>query len=286
MIDQREFKRLVAFKTVYELKSFSKASEFLLKTQPAISTLIKQLEGQLNVELFERQSKKQVTATDAAHLLYKKVVAILEMWNEAIYSINSLSNQNKLCRMSASTSTSPTLLPQLISSLRAFNDDVDYTLHSQLSEDIYQDVINRKLDLGLVEIDVPESHSLNIIPLYQDPLVLAGDFDSKIWILNTTRTSINMMNEIYLDEFNITPQNFVRVDSNAALLDLLMEGVGCSLVSLETIKDTDIPYKKIPEKYFRTFSLLVPNPPTIIYDEIEEGINSWVKSKQEGNSKT
>lgn len=284
MIDQREFKRLVAFKTVYELKSFSKASDFLMKTQPAISTLIKQLENQLNVTLFERQSKKQVTATDAAHLLYKKVVAILEMWNEAIYAINTLSNQNKHCRMSASTSTSPTLLPQLITQLKNYNDDVDYTLHAQLSEDIFQDVINRKLDIGLVEIDVPESHSVTIVPLYKDPLVLAGDFESKIWILNTTRTSINIMNEMYLDEKNITPQNFVRVDSNAALLDLLSEGIGCSLVSLETIKDTNIPFRYLADKYYRNFSLLIPNPPTIIYDEIQEGIEAWVESKQKTNT--
>lgn len=276
MLDQKEFKRLIAFKTVYEMNSFSKASEFLLKTQPAISTLVKQLERQLNVVLFERTSKKHVTPTDAAHLLYKKVLVILEVWNETLYAINALSKQNKHCRIAASTSTSPTLLPRLMTHLEKTQPDIDFTLRNQLSEDIYQDILNRKLDLGLVEIQVPESHNITIKKLFEDPLVLAGNMNSGIWILNSFRTSINIMNEIYLNEFNISPRNTIRVDTNSALLDLLEHGVGCSIVSLETIKNTDIPYQTLDKKYSRNVSLLIPNPPTIIYDDIEASIETWI----------
>lgn len=284
MIDQKEFKRLIAFKTVYEMNSFSKASEFLLKTQPAISTLVKQLESQLNVKLFERTSKKHVVATDAAHLLYKKVITILEVWNETLYAINALSKQSKHCRISASTSTSPTLLPSLITEIERSKPDIDFTLKAQLSEEIYEDIMNRKLDIGLVEILVPVSHSVTVKKLYEDPLVLAGNIASNVWILNTVRTSINVMNELYLEEFNITPSNTIRVDSNASLLDLLEHNVGCSLVSLETIKHTQIPYKTLSPKYSRNFSLLLPNPPTIIYDDLEADIERWIMSHQEKTS--
>ena len=45
------------FIKVYELKNISKASEALFVSQPSISHSIKELENQLNIKLFYRNSK-------------------------------------------------------------------------------------------------------------------------------------------------------------------------------------------------------------------------------------
>src|SRR5258705_11499387 len=58
--------RLVAFTTAEG--TFTSASEALRKSQPAVSKLIRNLEGELGVVLFDR-TKYRATLTDAARVL-------------------------------------------------------------------------------------------------------------------------------------------------------------------------------------------------------------------------
>lgn len=267
MIERQEFKRLITFKVVYELQSFSKASDYLMKSQPAISTTIKQLELQLNVSLFERNQKHGIQPTESAHILYKKVNKLLEIWNDTIYRINEISNRNVFCTIGASTSTSMDLLPGFLVMLNKSHPNIDFKVKVDLSEHLYTDIMNKDIDLALVEISVTQNKHIIVIPLFYDELVLAGDFESNTWLLNTTRTSINQANETYMLENSITPANYVHVNSNPVLIELLSRGVGCSVVSLDSIKDMNIPYKRLGKKYIRQVSLLIASPPALIFDE-------------------
>ncbi len=65
------------FRSVAEHKSFSRASEELEITRPAVSQAITQLEDQLQVKLFNRTTRK-VTLTTEGELYYHHVVDILE----------------------------------------------------------------------------------------------------------------------------------------------------------------------------------------------------------------
>ncbi|WP_026878070.1 LysR family transcriptional regulator [Ignatzschineria larvae DSM 13226] len=65
------------FRSVAEHKSFSRASEELDITRPAVSQAITQLEEQLQVKLFNRTTRK-VTLTTEGELYYHHVVDILE----------------------------------------------------------------------------------------------------------------------------------------------------------------------------------------------------------------
>ena len=58
------------FCQVGKSKSFSKASKELYMTQPAVSQAIMQLEGELDIRLFNRTSKG-VTLTNEGSLLYE-----------------------------------------------------------------------------------------------------------------------------------------------------------------------------------------------------------------------
>ena len=83
--------KLRCFIAVVEEGSLSKAAEVLNMTQPPLSILMKKLEEELNVTLFERRNKR-LLITDTGHLLYKRAKELISS-SESIYQ--ELVEQNK-----------------------------------------------------------------------------------------------------------------------------------------------------------------------------------------------
>ena len=63
------FNFLNSFRLVYETHSFSLTASQLFVTQPTVSNQIKQLEAQLNTQLFSRKGNSEVVPTIAAKIL-------------------------------------------------------------------------------------------------------------------------------------------------------------------------------------------------------------------------
>jgi len=73
--------KLRVFCTVAETRSFSKASEIIHLTQPAVSLQIQALEEQFETKLFDRSSNT-VSLTPAGEILYKYAKQILGLYAE------------------------------------------------------------------------------------------------------------------------------------------------------------------------------------------------------------
>ncbi len=75
-----ELRHLRAFASVARHRSFSRAAEELLITQPALSRTIAQLEGNLSVRLLDRSSRHvELTDTGAEFLVHvERVLATLD----------------------------------------------------------------------------------------------------------------------------------------------------------------------------------------------------------------
>jgi DNA-binding transcriptional LysR family regulator len=71
------YDQLVAFTTVAAEGTFTSASEALHKSQPAVSKLIRNLEGELGVVLFDR-TKYRATLTDAGRVFYERATGVIE----------------------------------------------------------------------------------------------------------------------------------------------------------------------------------------------------------------
>ena len=69
--------QLVAFTTVAAEGTFTGASGTLHKSQPAVSKLIRNLEGELGVMLFDR-ARYRATLTDAGRVFYERAAAVIE----------------------------------------------------------------------------------------------------------------------------------------------------------------------------------------------------------------
>ena len=71
------YDQLLAFTTVAADGTFTAASATLHKSQPAVSKLIRNLERELGVELFDR-TRYRATLTDAGRVFYERAAAVID----------------------------------------------------------------------------------------------------------------------------------------------------------------------------------------------------------------
>jgi DNA-binding transcriptional LysR family regulator len=71
------YDQLVAFTTVAAEGTFTGASSTLHKSQPAVSKLVRNLEGELGVDLFDR-TRYRATLTDAGRVFYERAAAVID----------------------------------------------------------------------------------------------------------------------------------------------------------------------------------------------------------------
>jgi DNA-binding transcriptional LysR family regulator len=75
------YDQLIAFLAVANEGTFLAASARLHKSQPAVSKLVRNLEDDLGIELFDRHAYR-ATLTDAGRLLYERAASIIESTEE------------------------------------------------------------------------------------------------------------------------------------------------------------------------------------------------------------
>ena len=89
--------------------SFNRAAEELLRSQPAVTLAIKQLEGYIGLKLFERTTRK-VTQTTAGENFTPVAERLLREFDMAIYDVTATAD----CRsghVSMSSAPSPPSIP-------------------------------------------------------------------------------------------------------------------------------------------------------------------------------
>lgn len=163
--------QLEIFLSVAEEKSFSRAAEKMLRTQPALSIAIKRLEEELGETLFDRSSKSG-TLTEAGHILLSYAQRMINLRDEARDSIAELRGMYRgRLTIGANESTSLYLLPELLLDYRKLYPNIKIEVFRNVSERIPTEVLERNLDFGFLSYD-PKNPQLQSIELNRDELVL------------------------------------------------------------------------------------------------------------------
>ena len=82
MGEDMEIRNIITFVRIAELQNFSKAAEQLGYSQSAVTMQIKQLEAELNTQLFERIGKR-IKLTQAGSRLLPCALAVLDAVRQA-----------------------------------------------------------------------------------------------------------------------------------------------------------------------------------------------------------
>jgi DNA-binding transcriptional LysR family regulator len=159
---------LKVFLTVANEKSFSRAGEKLLRTQPAVSLAVQKLEGDLRERLIDR-SGKELLLTDAGRIVYEYARRFENLEGELDIALAELrDNSAGRLTVGANESTSLYLLGH-IERYRRLYPKVKVQVRRSLSSKIPAQLIDGDLELGVISYD-PEDDRLLSMVLFTDHL--------------------------------------------------------------------------------------------------------------------
>jgi len=141
---------LTIFKKVVDTKGFSSAAKAINLTQPTVSSHMKELESHFNCQLVDRIGKATVP-TKAGELLYSYASKLLSLYDETETAMAQyLGNITGRLTIGGSTIPAGYILPEVIGSFLARYQDVRIALNSGDTEQMINDILEYRLELGVV----------------------------------------------------------------------------------------------------------------------------------------
>lgn len=141
------------FLTVAQQKSFSKASQVLYISQPAISKHVKSLEAYYKTKLFDRKGI-QIDLTPAGKLLFEKLTEVKRIQEQTEFEISTIKDvlQAKgMLKLGASTTVALYILPKVLSSFNQHYPQINISLLNRNSEIVLDALLSQDINLGIIE---------------------------------------------------------------------------------------------------------------------------------------
>jgi DNA-binding transcriptional LysR family regulator len=161
---------LKVFLTVATERSFSRAGEKLLRTQPAISIAIQRLEGDLKEKLIDR-SGRELILTDAGRVVLEYARRFQSLESDLENALREL-RDNYAGRLSigANESTSLYLISHIQRYRRLFP-KIKVQVRRTLSSKIPSQLLDGELELGVISYDPDDDHLVSQV-IFTDHLAL------------------------------------------------------------------------------------------------------------------
>lgn len=141
-----ELRTLITFARITEVGNFSKAAEQLGYSQSAVTMQIKQLEGELQAQLFERIGK-QVRLTQAGERLLPYALEMLEVLQKAEGIAREPEEITGPLRIGTSESFVTSVLPPVFAKLQRVCPHVEISVQTALVQDLFQKLRQNEVDL-------------------------------------------------------------------------------------------------------------------------------------------
>jgi DNA-binding transcriptional LysR family regulator len=218
------FKKLEAYITVIDKKSFSEAAAALKSSQPAISIKIKSLEEDFGLELLDRgQSGIQPTA--AGVLVYQASKDILRRWRMLAGELHSFQDTlTGTLKIGASTIPGTYLVPNWIMSFRKLFPKVEVKIDIGDSKKIINMLLDHQIDVGIVGYH-PQSKKIICKQIAHDSLVVIAHNQDPI--SQSTRLDFN---QIKLHDFVLREEG----SGTRKVIEEYLANHGYSLSDLKT----------------------------------------------------
>ncbi|MGC4376953.1 LysR family transcriptional regulator [Fictibacillus sp. Mic-4] len=144
-----DIRHLNYFLEVARQKSFSKASEKLHISQPTISKMIKDMEEEWGVLLFERLSKG-IQLTDAGEIVYKQAQKVVEAFENLMHPLEDLVNFKKgTIKIGLPPMIGSNFFPAILGKFQAQYPGISIHLVEEGSIKVEEKVMSGELDVGV-----------------------------------------------------------------------------------------------------------------------------------------
>ena len=243
------FRQLVLLEAVARNSSFTRASEELHLTQPAVSTQIKQLEEEVGMPLFEHLGKK-IFLTAAGREMYEFSRTIAQQFTDIRTVLAEIKGIQRGNLDIAVTSTAKYFAPYLLAAFCKKHVGITVNLNVTNRETILEELTNNVPDMAIMG-SPPKgmplvansfmSNPLVVIAPPDHPLVGRGQIPLHKLLEETfivrergsgTRTAI----EHFLEQRGQTMNTTMEMSRNEAIKHAVMAGLGLGIVSIHTLE--------------------------------------------------
>jgi DNA-binding transcriptional LysR family regulator len=160
--------QLETFLAVAEEKGFSRAAKRLRRTQPAVSQVVRKLEGDLGEVLFER-SARDGTLTAAGEVLRDYARRILTLRGEAASAMEELKSLDRGRLLIAANEYTCLYLLPILDRFRHLCPQIGVSVQRSLASRIPDDVLQRTVEIGVLSFRL-EGDLFKSIAVYTDEL--------------------------------------------------------------------------------------------------------------------
>jgi DNA-binding transcriptional LysR family regulator len=238
--------QLQVFLKIAETKSITKAAEQLHLTQPAVSIQLKNFQDQFEIPLTEIIGRR-IHITNFGHEIADAAGKILEEVHAINYKTMAfkglLSGKLKI----SSVSTGKYVIPYLLAPFIQKHEGIELNIDVTNKASVLQTLERNEVDFALVSIK-PEQLDTESIELMENELVLvsskpkkkkiqASELDAMQLIFREEGSATRRMMEDYLKKFGIKSTRQLELNSNEAVKQAIMAGLGVSIMPIIGIKN-------------------------------------------------
>lgn len=286
--------KLKVFCTVAETKSFSKTSEIIHLTQPAVSLQIQALEELYETKLFDRSSGT-INLTPSGEILYKYAKQILSLYAEASKEISKITGFIKGCvKIGAGTTVGNYILPAVAVDFKKRHPKIRVSISIGNAKRVL-DLLNASMiDLGIIS-EMPGKSKFNVEPIISDELCVICSADHPLskhkvvsiydiikepFVIREEGSSTRVIIERFLAEHGLSISDLhiaLIMGSTGSIKEAVERGIGIAIVSKWSIRKEvscgNLRILKLKEgKITRNFYVVLPKN-SVLSPAVEEFIN-------------
>jgi DNA-binding transcriptional LysR family regulator len=166
-----DFDQLRTFIEVAKLGSFSRAAEKVMRSQPAVSAQIRQLEEEYGHKLFDRTAKA-VRLTPAGEVVLDYAQQLLELRTNSSRAVSDWNGKLQgTLSIGANEGTFLYVLPRVLAKYHRKFPDVKISVYRSFTHKVGEKVEEGAVDIGVLTMPV-KSASMKVIPVFRDRILL------------------------------------------------------------------------------------------------------------------
>ncbi len=242
-------RQLNVFEEVARQLSYTRASEALHLSQPAVSMQVRQLEDSVGLELFEKLGKK-IHLTEAGRELFHYSQAVNRLLNEAEEVLESLKGLSKGRLKVAVASTVNYFAPRLLASFSKRYPGASLHLDVTNREALVRLLNANEADLVLMG-QPPEDMELEFEAFMDNPLVVIAPSDhplaavkgislqrlrQEVFVVREPGSGTRQAMERFFSDHGLDLRLSMEITRNEAIKQSVRAGLGLSVVSMHTIE--------------------------------------------------
>ncbi|GAA0182731.1 selenium metabolism-associated LysR family transcriptional regulator [Clostridium sediminicola] len=251
-----DFKQLITFIEIVNLKSFSKASKKMFLTQPTVTNHIQRLEEELGIVLFDRNGR-EITLTDAGFIFFNYAQEMVNLKDTAIHHLNSYKSKIEgTIEINSSSIPAQYILPYFVKDFNSHYPGVSFRIKQTDSKKVHNLLKEGFINFGIIGARY-NYENIEYTKLIEDRLVLAlppsfKDIFSPYDTIDLQKLSTLPLilreegsGSRYLIEKNLKEIGFAakklniisEVSSNEAIKKMIKLNIGSSFISELAIKE-------------------------------------------------